>query len=100
VELRAATYNIKVGSGGDNVFDLDRTARPSPRPAQTSSGCTRLTSTGGAQPRPRRREELVDRLDMHVGFALIYSLDPAAAGEPHREYGVALPRCWSSPTTT
>ena len=26
VELRVATYNIKAGSGGDNVLDADRTA--------------------------------------------------------------------------
>ncbi len=26
MELRVATYNIKAGSGGDNVLDADRTA--------------------------------------------------------------------------
>jgi hypothetical protein len=26
VELRVATYNIKAGSGGDNVLDADHTA--------------------------------------------------------------------------
>ena len=39
-------------------------------------------------------QELADRLDMQVFFAPIYSLDPLAAGEPRREYGVAVLSRW------
>lgn len=91
VELRVATYNIRAGSGGDNVFDLDRTAAAI---AETGADVVALQEVdvawGARSLNLDVAQELAGRLDMHVGFAPIYSLEPAAAGEPRREYGVAV----------
>jgi len=91
VGLRVATDNIKAGSGGDNVFDLGRTAAAIAETDADVVGLQEVDVHWGARSLdPDVAQELADRLDLHVGFAPIYSLDPAAAGEPRRQYGVAV----------
>lgn len=91
VPLRIATYNIHAGSGSDGVFGLDRQAAALRALDADVIGLQEVDVHWG--PRSQGLDvagELAWRLGMRVSFAPIYSLDPAAAGSPRREYGVAV----------
>ncbi|MFI0241720.1 endonuclease/exonuclease/phosphatase family protein [Streptomyces sp. NPDC016845] len=91
VPLRIATYNIHAGSGMDEVFDLDRQAAALRALRADVIGLQEVDVHWGARSQNLDvARELADRLGMRVSFAPIYSLDPAAAGEPRREFGVAV----------
>lgn len=91
VPLRIATYNIHAGSGMDEVFDLDRQAAALRALRADVIGLQEVDVHWGARSQHHDvARELAERLGMRVSFAPIYSLDPAAAGEPRREFGVAV----------
>ncbi|WP_217142064.1 endonuclease/exonuclease/phosphatase family protein [Streptomyces sp. AC627_RSS907] len=91
VPLRVATYNIHAGTGSDGVFDLDRQAAALRALDADVIGLQEVDVHWG--PRSQGLDvarELARRLGMRMSFAPIYSLDPAEAGSPRREYGVAV----------
>jgi len=91
VPLRVATYNIHAGAGMDNVFDLDRQEAALRALDADVIGLQEVDVHWGDRSEWRDlAAELGQRLRMHVSFAPIYSLDPAAAGDPRREFGVAV----------
>ncbi|QNS05167.1 endonuclease/exonuclease/phosphatase family protein [Streptomyces xanthii] len=91
VPLRIATYNIHAGAGEDNVFDLDRQAAALRALDADVIGLQEVDVHWGARSQGLDvARELADRLGMRVAFAPIYSLDPAAGGQPRREFGVAV----------
>ncbi|MEU6392554.1 endonuclease/exonuclease/phosphatase family protein [Streptomyces sp. NPDC046939] len=91
VPLRIATYNIHAGSGMDEVFDLDRQAAAVRALHADVIGLQEVDVHWGARSRHLDvARELAERLGMRVSFAPIYSLDPASAGQPRREFGVAV----------
>ena len=91
VTLRVASYNIHAGAGEDNVFDLDRTAAAIASLDADVVGLEEVDVHWGARSEWRDTlQELGSRLHMQIAFAPIYDLDPLAAGEPRRQYGVAL----------
>lgn len=91
VPLRVATYNIHAGAGADNVFDLDRQASALRALHADVIGLQEVDVHWGTRSQDLDvARELAERLGMRVSFAPIYSLDPASAGEPRREFGVAV----------
>lgn len=91
VPLRIATYNIHAGSGMDNVFDLDRQAAALRALHADVIGLQEVDVHWGDRSQNLDvARELAHRLKMRVSFAPIYSLDPATAGAPRREFGVAV----------
>jgi endonuclease/exonuclease/phosphatase family metal-dependent hydrolase len=95
VGLRVASYNIHAGAGADNRFDLARTTQAL-RALQADVIGLQEVDVHWAQ-RSEWTDEvriLADALGMRAFFAPIYSLDPPAAGEPRREYGVAILSRW------
>ncbi|WP_353943664.1 endonuclease/exonuclease/phosphatase family protein [Streptomyces sp. HUAS MG91] len=91
VPLRIATYNIHAGAGADNVFDLDRQAAALRALHADVIGLQEVDVHWGARSQDLDvAGELARRLGMRVSFAPIYSLDPVTAGEPRREFGVAV----------
>lgn len=91
VAARFATYNIHAGAGSDNVYDLDRTAAAIRALGADVVGLEEVDVHWGARSAWQDvATELATRLGMQVAFAPIYSLDPPSAGEPRREYGVAV----------
>ncbi|MFJ9039899.1 endonuclease/exonuclease/phosphatase family protein [Streptomyces sp. NPDC102406] len=91
VPLRIATYNIHAGSGMDEVFDLDRQAAALRALDADVIGLQEVDVHWGARSQGLDvARELAGRLGMRVSFAPIYSLDPATAGGPRREFGVAV----------
>ena len=91
VPLRIATYNIHAGSGADNVFDLDRQAAALRALHADVIGLQEVDVHWGARSQDLDvARELAERLGMRVSFAPIYSLHPVTAGEPRREFGVAV----------
>lgn len=89
--LRVAVYNLHAGAGSDNVFDLDRTAAAIDELDADVVGLQEVDVHWSARSQWRDlATELADKLDMHVFFGPIYSLEPATPGEPRREYGNAL----------
>ncbi|MGW1890425.1 endonuclease/exonuclease/phosphatase family protein [Streptomyces sp. NPDC002004] len=91
VPLRVATYNIHAGAGMDGVLDLDRQAAALRDLDADVVGLQEVDVRWGARSEWRDvAAELARRLDMHVFFAPIYSLDPPQEGAPRREFGVAV----------
>ncbi|WP_432092187.1 endonuclease/exonuclease/phosphatase family protein [Streptomyces sp. bgisy100] len=91
VPLRVATYNIAAGTGADHVFDPGRTARALRALRADVIGLQEVDVHWGARSQGRDlAAELADALGMRVFFAPLYSLDPAQAGGPRREFGVAV----------
>jgi endonuclease/exonuclease/phosphatase family metal-dependent hydrolase len=91
VHLRVATYNIHAGVGVDGSLDLARTARTLRALRADVIGLQEVDRHWSARSDWRdQARALGDALGMRVFFAPIYSLDPPAAGEPRREYGLAV----------
>ncbi|RFU87360.1 metal-dependent hydrolase [Streptomyces triticagri] len=89
--LRVASYNMHAGAGADEVFDLDRQVAELRALDADVIGLQEVDVHWDQRSEWRDLAgELAEALDMHVYFAPIYSLDPPAAGEPRREYGVAV----------
>ncbi|MFF3767294.1 endonuclease/exonuclease/phosphatase family protein [Streptomyces sp. NPDC001922] len=89
--LRVATYNIAAGAGADHVFDPGRTARALRALRADVIGLQEVDVHWGARSQGRDlAAELADALGMRVFFAPLYSLGPAQAGGPRREFGVAV----------
>jgi endonuclease/exonuclease/phosphatase family metal-dependent hydrolase len=91
VPVRVLTYNIHHAQGVDGVLDLERIAE-----AIEDSGAEVI----GLQEVDRHWSErsewvdqpawLAERLDMHHVYAANLDLDPAAPGQPRRQYGTAI----------
>jgi endonuclease/exonuclease/phosphatase family metal-dependent hydrolase len=95
VPLRVATYNIHAGAGADGRFDLDRTAEAIRDLDADVVGLQEVDVHWGDRSQwVDEAAHLADDLGMRAFFAPIYSLDPPAAGEPRREYGVAVLSRW------
>ncbi|MFF2853008.1 endonuclease/exonuclease/phosphatase family protein [Streptomyces sp. NPDC058001] len=91
VPLRVASYNLHAGAGTDNVFDLDRQEAVLRGLRADVIGLQEVDVHWGDRSQWRDMAgELAQRLGMRVYFAPIYSFDPPAAGEPRREYGLAV----------
>ncbi|WP_405811201.1 endonuclease/exonuclease/phosphatase family protein [Streptomyces sp. NBC_01520] len=91
VPLRVVTYNIHAGVGTDGVFDLDRQVADLRALDADVIGLQEVDVHWGARSEWRDLAgELAERLAMRVSFAPVYSLDPVVAGEPRREFGVAV----------
>jgi beta-glucosidase-like glycosyl hydrolase/endonuclease/exonuclease/phosphatase family metal-dependent hydrolase len=89
--LTVASYNIHAGAGEDNVFDLDRTALALKALDADVIGLQEVDVHWDARSQwLDTLGELATKLGMHAGFAPIYDLDPPAAGQPRRQYGVGL----------
>jgi endonuclease/exonuclease/phosphatase family metal-dependent hydrolase len=88
---RVATFNIHAGAGGDNVFDLERTAAAIAALDADVVGLQEVDLHWGARSGWQDTlSELGHRLGMETAFAPIYDLDPPAADQPRRQYGVGL----------
>ncbi|WP_222854222.1 endonuclease/exonuclease/phosphatase family protein [Fodinicola acaciae] len=91
VPLRVLSYNIHAGAGEDNVYDLSRTAAAIASTHADVVGLQEVDVHWGARSNwDDTATALGRRLHMFVRFAPIYSLDPPAAGQPRREFGVAI----------
>lgn len=91
VLLRAATYNIHFAAGEDNVFDLDRTAAAIASLHADVVGLQEVDVHWSERSQLRDTlQELGTRLHMQIAYAPIYDLDPLVAGQPRRQFGVAL----------
>lgn len=91
VPLRVVSYNIHTGIGSDGRLDLARTAATLRAFDADVIGLQEVDVHWAARSDWRdQARDLADALDMQVFFAPIYSLDPPAAGEPRREYGLAV----------
>ncbi|MEU4607686.1 glycoside hydrolase family 3 N-terminal domain-containing protein [Kribbella sp. NPDC023972] len=89
--LTVASYNIHAGAGSDNVFDLERTAQALKALDADVIGLQEVDVHWGARSQWRDTlAELAEKLGMSAGFAPIYDLDPPAAGQPRRQYGVGV----------
>jgi endonuclease/exonuclease/phosphatase family metal-dependent hydrolase len=91
VALRVATYNIHVGAGEDNVFDLARTAGAIRALNADVVGLQEVDVHWGDRSRfVDEAQDLAERLGMQAFFAPIYDFDPLTARAPRRQYGVAV----------
>ncbi|MET9274131.1 glycoside hydrolase family 3 N-terminal domain-containing protein [Kribbella sp. NPDC003557] len=89
--LTVASYNIHAGAGEDNVFDLDRTARAVKALDADIVGLQEVDVHWGDRSQWLDTiAELAGKLGMYPAFAPIYDLDPPAAGQPRRQYGVGI----------
>jgi beta-glucosidase-like glycosyl hydrolase/endonuclease/exonuclease/phosphatase family metal-dependent hydrolase len=89
--LRVASYNIHAGAGEDNVFDLERTAQALKALDADVIGLQEVDVHWGDRSQWLDTiAELAAKLGMHPAFAPIYDLDPPAAGQPRRQYGVGV----------
>ncbi|MFG1908838.1 glycoside hydrolase family 3 N-terminal domain-containing protein [Kribbella sp. NPDC048928] len=89
--LTVASYNIHAGAGEDNVFDLDRTARALKALDADIIGLQEVDVHWDTRSQWLDTiAELATRLGMFPAFAPIYDLDPPAAGQPRRQYGVGV----------
>jgi beta-glucosidase-like glycosyl hydrolase/endonuclease/exonuclease/phosphatase family metal-dependent hydrolase len=89
--LTVASYNIHAGAGEDNVFDLDRTARAIKALDADIVGLQEVDVHWGDRSQWLDTiAELAAKLGMYPAFAPIYDLDPPAAGQPRRQYGVGV----------
>jgi endonuclease/exonuclease/phosphatase family metal-dependent hydrolase len=91
VGLRVVSYNMHTGIGADGELDLDRTAAVLEDLDADVIGLQEVDVhwAGRSEWRDQARD-LANALDMEVFFAPIYSLDPPRAGDPRREYGLAV----------
>ena len=91
VALRIVSYNMHVGIGADGRLDLERTAKALDAMDADVIGLQEVDVHWSARSQWRdQARDLAAALDMRVFFAPIYSFDPPAAGEPRREYGLAV----------
>ncbi|WP_238154808.1 glycoside hydrolase family 3 N-terminal domain-containing protein [Kribbella soli] len=89
--LTVASYNIHAGAGEDNVFDLDRTAQAIKALNADIVGLQEVDVHWGDRSQWLDTiAELAAKLGMYPAFAPIYDLDPLAAGQPRRQYGVGV----------
>jgi endonuclease/exonuclease/phosphatase family metal-dependent hydrolase len=89
--LTVASYNIHAGAGEDNVFDLERTARAIKALDADIVGLQEVDVHWGDRSQWLDTiAELAGKLGMYPAFAPIYDLDPAAVGQPRRQYGVGV----------
>ncbi len=86
-----ASYNIAAGRDADGTFDIASTAAAIEDIEADVIALQEVDVHWGERSlNLDLAEELADALDMWVGFAPIYSNDPAEEGGPRAEFGVAV----------
>ncbi|WP_088052386.1 endonuclease/exonuclease/phosphatase family protein [Virgibacillus dakarensis] len=86
-----ATYNLHAGIGTDGKYDLDRIAATIRDMDAEVIGLQEVDVHWGDRSNNENTIKLLaEKLDMEYFFAPIYDFDPASAGEPRRQYGVAI----------
>ncbi len=91
VEIRVVSYNMHTGIGADGQLNLARTAQALDSMDADVIGLEEVDVHWAQRSDWRdQARDLADALDMRAFFAPIYSLDPPAAGDPRREYGLAV----------
>jgi len=91
VTLRVLSYNIHTGIGSDGALDLARTADTIRDTRADVVALQEVDVHWDARSDFRdQAKDLAHALHMRVFFAPIYDLDPPAAGQPRRQYGVAI----------
>lgn len=91
VTARIATYNMHTGIGTDGNYKLDRIANTIRESGADIIGLQEVDVHWSSRSQFENQIEiLADTLNMDYFFAPIYNLDPPAAGEPRRQYGVAV----------
>ncbi len=91
VTLRVLSFNIHTGIGSDGALDLARTADAIRDTRADVVALQEVDVHWDARSDFRdQAADLARALHMRVFFAPIYDLDPPSAGEPRRQYGVAI----------
>ena len=91
MEIRVASYNIAAGRDADGTFDIGSTAAAIEDLGAEVIALQEVDVHWGERSlNLDLAEDLADALDMHVGFAPIYSNDPVEEGGPRAEFGVAV----------
>lgn len=91
VSLRVLNYNIHTGIGVDGTLDLARTADVIRDSRADVVALQEVDVHWGERSQFRDQAgELAGLLRMRLFFAPVYDLDPLAAGQPRRQYGVAI----------
>jgi endonuclease/exonuclease/phosphatase family metal-dependent hydrolase len=91
IELRVAAYNIQAGAGADHVFDVGRQIEALRAIDADIVSIEEVDVHWSARSQWRDlATEIAGGLGMSVYFGHIYDLDPPAAGQPRREFGIAL----------
>ncbi|HLS07939.1 endonuclease/exonuclease/phosphatase family protein [Lentibacillus sp.] len=89
--IRMATYNMHTGIGTDGNYNLDRLANTIRESGADIIGLQEVDVHWSSRSQFENQIEiLADTLNMDYSFAPIYNLDPPAAGELRRQYGVAV----------
>ncbi|TFJ92488.1 metal-dependent hydrolase [Lentibacillus salicampi] len=89
--VRLATYNMHTGIGTDGSYNLDRLAETIRESGSDIIGLQEVDVNWSSRSQFENQVEiLTDTLNMDYFFAPIYNLDPPAAGEPRRQYGIAV----------
>jgi len=91
VTLRVLSFNIHTGIGSDGALDLERTADAIRDTRADVVALQEVDVHWDARSDFRNQAaDLARSLRMRVFFAPIYDLDPPSAGQPRRQYGVAI----------
>lgn len=91
IELRVMSYNIHYGSDVKNKYNLEGIADVIKDSGAEVIGLQEVDVHWGSRSNFENEIRLIaEKLDMNYFFAPIYSLDPVNAGEPRREFGVAV----------
>lgn len=91
VDVRVASYNIAGGRDADGTFDISSTAAAIEEIGADVIALQEVDVHWGERSlNLDLAEELAEGLDMHVGFAPIYSNDPVEEDGPRAEFGVAV----------
>ncbi|GGJ98831.1 hypothetical protein GCM10007063_21390 [Lentibacillus kapialis] len=86
-----ATYNMHAGIGTDGDYNLNRIANTIRESGADIIGLEEVDVHWGNRSQfDNQIRTLANKLDMDYYFAPIYNLDPAASGDPRRQFGVAI----------
>lgn len=91
LQIKVGTYNIQAGMDNDGEYDLDSTAEVIRESGADIIGLNEVdVHWGDRSDNENTVKELAKELDMEYFFAPIYDVESPEAGEPSRQYGVAV----------